>query len=134
MRVTLRFVPRTELTFRSKSTGLPASFGDPDESDPESEVEDEGDEDSNGQLALTTNLLPFLTQLSSRRLVHQRLPGRRRRRFRRSPLGHWQVSYTLASYRSNPFLDEDEGESGLEVEDDDGSDDEWMSSQLYKQR
>ena len=32
----------------SESTGLPASFGDPDESDPESEVEDEGDEDSNG--------------------------------------------------------------------------------------
>jgi len=74
VRVALRFVPRVELTFRSKSTGLPASFGDPDESDPESEVEDEGDEDSNGQFVLTTNLLPFLTWLSSRRLVRQRLP------------------------------------------------------------
>jgi hypothetical protein len=45
-----------------ESTGLPASFGDPDESDPESEVEDEGDEDSNGQsrpLSNTPNLLPF---------------------------------------------------------------------------
>lgn len=42
------------LTPTSESTGLPASFGDPDESDPEPEVEDEGDEDSNGQFEGST--------------------------------------------------------------------------------
>lgn len=46
---TPRVVRHRSLPITSESTGLPASFGDPDESDPESEVEDEGDEDSNGQ-------------------------------------------------------------------------------------
>ena len=45
----LGFVWHRELIRHLESTGLPASFGDPDESDPESEVEDEGDEDSNGR-------------------------------------------------------------------------------------
>jgi hypothetical protein len=48
VRVTLRVARYHELIRHLESTGLPASFGDPDESDPESEVEDEGDEDSNG--------------------------------------------------------------------------------------
>ena len=53
------------LTRRFGSTGLPASFDDPDESDPESEAEDEGDEDSNGQPQSHTNLLSPLTWPSS---------------------------------------------------------------------
>ena len=91
VRLTLRFGSHG-LTFHSESTGLPASFGDPDESDPESEVEDEGDEDSNGQFspsATHPTCFCSLTRLSSRRLVHKRLPRGRCRFGRRCPSRHW---------------------------------------------
>lgn len=49
------FLPRIDrhISFPSPRTGLPASFGDPDESDAESEPEDEADEDSNGMHLLS---------------------------------------------------------------------------------
>lgn len=49
------FLPRIDrlFSFPSLRTGLPASFGDPDESDAESEPEDEADEDSNGMHPLS---------------------------------------------------------------------------------
>jgi len=82
-------------------TGLPASFGDPDESDPESEVEDEGDEDSNAE-DWFTNDYPDEEDVDSDD----------------APLD----------------TDEDSGESDLYANNDNDSDEEWMTSHLYKQR
>jgi hypothetical protein len=56
------------------STGLPASFGHPDDSDSESEVEDDEDEDSNGiQVNVRAVMSSLLTFHFSGGLLYERL-------------------------------------------------------------
>jgi len=81
-------------------TGLPASFGDPDESDPESEVEDEGDEDSNAE-DWFTNDYPDEEDVNSEEALSD--------------------------------IDEDSDENGR-PENGGDSDEEWMTSHLYRRR
>ncbi|KAF9778561.1 hypothetical protein BJ322DRAFT_1091239 [Thelephora terrestris] len=81
-------------------TGLPASFGDPDESDSDSEVEDEGDEDSNAE-DWFTNDYPDEEDVDSEE-------------------------------GAPPDTDEASEESGPDVGNDNDSDEEWMTSRMYR--
>ncbi|KAF9651675.1 hypothetical protein BDM02DRAFT_3110452 [Thelephora ganbajun] len=79
-------------------TGLPTSFGDPDESGPESEVEDEGDEDSNAEDWFTNDY----------------------------------PDEDVDSDDAPPDTDEGSGESGPYVDNDNDSDEEWVTSRVYR--